>query len=110
GQHLEVNHVNHAQKIIAYRRRREGGPGDDVMVLINLSHQPVSHYPIGVPAGGRWHVRLNSDGRAYSPDFTDQGVADAEATPEPLDGFSHRITTAVGAYSLVIFSQDRAVG
>jgi 1,4-alpha-glucan branching enzyme len=107
GQHLEVNHVDHDRKIIAYRRWREGGPGDDVMVVVNLSHLPVSDYVVGVPTGGTWRVRLNSDGRAYAPEFTDHVAFDAEAVAEPADGYSHRILAGLGAYSFVILSQDR---
>lgn len=110
GQHLEVNHVDHDRKILAFRRWRESGPGDDVMVLLNLSHVPVVDYCIGVPTGGQWKVRVNSDGHAYSPEFTDHPAIDAEAAADPLDGYTHRITTGVGAYSLVIFSQDRPAG
>jgi 1,4-alpha-glucan branching enzyme len=107
GQHLEVNHVDHDRKIIAYRRWREGGAGDDVLVLINMSHLPVTDYVVGVPTGGTWRVRLNSDGRAYAPEFTDHVAFDLEAVAEPADGYSHRILAGIGAYSLVILSQDR---
>ena len=107
GQHLETNHVNHAQKILGYRRWREGGAGDDVLVLVNFSAQPVANYDAGVPTGGGWHVRLNTDGKAYSSDFSDQGPAAAEAHPEPLDGYANRITVALAAYSALILSQDR---
>jgi 1,4-alpha-glucan branching enzyme len=107
GQHIETNHVNHAGKVLAFRRWRDGGPGDDVMVVVNLSNEPVLDYALGVPAGGQWRVRLNSDGKAYADEFTDHPAVDIEAIAEPLDGYSHRIHTGIGAYSLVIFSQDK---
>ena len=107
GQHLETHHVNHAAKILGYRRWREGGPGDEVIVVLNLSAQAVLDYSIGVPAGGLWRVRLNSDGHAYDAEFSDHPAADTEAVVEPLDGCSHRITTGIGPYSALVFSQDR---
>ena len=107
GQHLETNHVNHGQKILGYRRWREGGAGDDVLVLINFSTNPVKNYDVGAPADGVWRVRLNTDSTLYSGDFADQGPVAAEARPEPLDGYAHRITVGIAAYSALILSQDR---
>ncbi len=107
GQFIEVNHVNHAGKVLAYRRWREGGAGDDVIVVVNLSSQPVLDYAIGVPTGGIWRVRLNSDSHLYSPEFTNHSAVDCPAVAEPLDGYSHHLRTGLGAYSLVIFSQDK---
>ena len=109
GQFLETHHVNHAQKVLGYRRWREGGggPGDDVMVLLNLSAQPVANYEVGVPTSGIWHVRLNTDSKLYSGDFADHGPVAAESRPEPYDGYAHRITVGLAPYSALILSQDR---
>ncbi len=107
GQHLETNHVNHAQKILGYRRWSEGGPGDDVIVLINLSANAVENYDIGVPTDGVWLVRVNTDSTIYSGDFSDHPADPHPARPEPLDGYSHRITLGVAPYSAVVLSQDR---
>ena len=107
GQDIETHHVNHEGKILGYRRWREGGPGDDVIVVVNLSTEPVENYAVGVPSGGMWRVRVNSDSRAYSDDFSDHAAPDIEATGEPLDGMSHRILTGIGAYSVLVFSQDK---
>ena len=106
GQHIETHHVNHSAKILAYHRRREGGAGDDVIVVVNFSNEPVRDYAIGVPAGGRWKVRLNSDASAYGDDFSDHQAGDTDALEEPLDGFPHRIITGVASYSALVFSQD----
>jgi 1,4-alpha-glucan branching enzyme len=73
---------------------------------VNLSAQPVLDYAVGVPAAGRWKVRLNSDSSIYAEDFADHPAEDVETTAEPLDGFEHRIITGIAPYSLVILSQD----
>jgi 1,4-alpha-glucan branching enzyme len=108
GQHIETHHVNHEGKVLAYHRWREGGAGDDVIVIVNLSHAPVLDYAVGVPSGGLWKVRLNSDSSAYGDDFSDHPAEDVEAVAEPLDGFEHHIRTGLASYSVVIFSQDPA--
>ena len=109
GQHLETNHVNHQGKVLGYRRWREDeGNGDDVMVLINLSTYPKTSYEIGVPRGGVWQVRLNTDSTAYSGDFNDEGPNAAASRPDPLDGYAHRITVDLAPYSALILSRDPA--
>ncbi|MBC8010910.1 MAG: alpha amylase C-terminal domain-containing protein, partial [Burkholderiales bacterium] len=109
GQHIEVNHVNHGDKVLGYRRWREdGAAGGDVLVVLNLSTYPRNGYEIGVPREGVWHVRLNTDSTAYSGDFADHGEPAAEARPDPLDGYAHRITIDIAPYSALILSRDRA--
>lgn len=106
GPHLDTHHVDHDRKVLAYRRWRDGGPGDDVIIVINFSHEAVSDIAIGVPRAGRWEVRLNSDSRAYGDDFSDHPAQAVDASPEPCDGQEHRIVTGIGPYSLVMFSQE----
>ncbi|ATC65532.1 1,4-alpha-glucan branching protein [Nibricoccus aquaticus] len=108
GQHIETHHVNHEKKILGFHRWRDHGAGDDVIVIMNLSSEPVTDYAIGVPSTGNWRVRFNSDAKAYSPDFNDHTAPDAETVAEPLDGFEHRIVTGLAPYSALILSQDRA--
>ncbi|MDB6094264.1 MAG: 1,4-alpha-glucan branching protein [Verrucomicrobia bacterium] len=108
GQHVHAHHVNHGRQILGFRRWKEGGAGDDVIVLMNLSHETVADHAIGVPAAGLWHVRLNSDSRAYSTDFGDQPVFDGNAKAEPYDGMEFKLLASLAPYSFVIFSQDRA--
>ncbi len=107
GQHIETHHVNHEKKILGFHRWREHGPGDDVIVIVNLSSQPAADYAVGVPAAGTWRVRFNSDAKAYSPDFNNHPAPDATASADPLDGFEYRIVTGLAPYSALILSQDR---
>jgi 1,4-alpha-glucan branching enzyme len=107
GQHLDIHHVDHERKIISYRRWREGGPGDETLIIVNLSHAPVTDYRIGVSSPGVWKVRFNSDGHAYSSDFGNHPAFDMEAREEPHSGQPYSIQTGVGAYAMVICSQDR---
>jgi 1,4-alpha-glucan branching enzyme len=106
GAYLETHHVDHERKVLAIHRRYHGGPGDDVIVVLNLSTHDVPDCVIGVPAGGAWRVRFNSDSSHYSPDFQDRLAADFAAQAEPADGLGFRITAGLAPYSLIILSQD----
>lgn len=107
GAYLNTHHVDHEKKVLGFHRRYDGGPGDDVIVVMNLSNQTITDHGVGVPAAGRWRVRLNSDAEKYSPDFTNQPVDDTDTKPEPLDGMEYRIMTNLAPYSFVIYSQER---
>jgi 1,4-alpha-glucan branching enzyme len=109
GAHIETHHVDHDRKIMAIHRRDDGGPGDDVIVVINLSHTPVDECVVGVPSAGTWHVRFNSDSTHYSGDFQNHRAPDFNPLAEPADGLGFRILTGLAPYSILILSQD-AVG
>ena len=98
--------MNHETKVLAVHRRYDGAPGDDVVIVMNLSNQPYEKYVIGVPAVGCWRVRFNSDSSQYSEDFVDHRAVDCEAEAEPADGMPFRFVTGLAAYSLVVLSQD----
>ncbi len=108
GAYLQPHHVNHETKVLAFHRRYDGGPGDDVIVVMNLSSRAHDSYAIGVPAGGRWRIRFNSDSSLYSEDFVDQRAVDCDAEESDADGMKFRVSTGLAAYSLVILSQDPA--
>jgi len=106
GQHIEIHHVNHNRKVIAFRRWREGGPRDETLVVFNFGHEAVTYYAVGAPLGGRWKVRLNADGKCYSDDFGDLPVFDMDTQNEPMDGHPFTLRLGVGGYSLLILSYD----
>jgi 1,4-alpha-glucan branching enzyme len=49
--------------VIAFLRR--GASGSVALVACNFTPVPRENYRIGVPRGGRWHERLNSDAADY---------------------------------------------
>jgi 1,4-alpha-glucan branching enzyme len=117
---LNTFHENQADNVIAYHRWHQGGPGDDVVVVVNLSHLAHEDYKLGFPAPGTWRLRLNSDFRGYSRAFGNQACCDVVAAAEPSgqpqearaerrDGFPAAGTIAIGPYSVLIFSQDPLV-
>ena len=107
GHHVNVHHVNDQDKVLAFHRWDRGGPRDDVVVLANLANRGYDRYRIGLPRGGLWRVRVNSDWRGYSPAFTDGRSVDLWADPgASRDGMPISGAVGIGPYSVVILSQD----
>ncbi len=106
GQHVHVHHVNHADKVLAYHRWEQGGPGDDVVVLLNFANRGYADYTIGFPRPGRWRVRFNSDWNGYSADYSNWGSYDAWCVEGGRDTMPGHGSVGLGPYSALILSQD----
>jgi 1,4-alpha-glucan branching enzyme len=91
GQHVDVHHVNDEDKVIAFHRWEEGGPGDSVIVF---------------PRGGTWNVRLNSDAQTYGEDFEGHPGHQVTAKEGERDGMGYYGELGIGPYSVLILSQD----
>ncbi len=108
GEHVQVSHVNEESGVLVFQRWAEGGPGDHVLVVVNLTNTAHHDYVIGVPHAGVWKLRLNSDAQRYSPEFTGFGAKDIEACPGEYDGLAYQAQVSIGPYSVLIYSQDAA--
>jgi 1,4-alpha-glucan branching enzyme len=100
SQSFNVLHLNENDKVVAYHRFDKGGPGDDVVVVINFANKTQKDYWINFPANGTWKVRFNSNWKGYSEDFEDV----------PSDDVNVENDTAkicLGPYSAIILSQDK---
>ncbi len=106
GPNTVVHHLNEAGRVLAFHRWQNGGPRDDVIVMVNLSAIPHPAYRVGVPRAGRWRVRFNSDWDGYDPEFETVELVDADATRERRDGLRYSLEVGLGPYSAVILSQD----
>jgi len=108
GQHVHVHHVNDMDKVIAYHRWSDGGPGDDVVVIVNFGHKSFSAYSLGFPREGVWWNRLNSDSESYGPDFGSYGGYTTIAAPTDAHDPDHmpcRANIGIAPYSVLIYSQ-----
>jgi 1,4-alpha-glucan branching enzyme len=106
GEHVNVHHVNDWDKVIAWHRWMDGGVGDDVIVLANFRNQSWDDYRIGLPAGGTWKVRFNSDWSGYDTEFSDHATDDVYADDIAWDGLNWSASLTFGPYSMVILSQS----
>jgi 1,4-alpha-glucan branching enzyme len=106
GQEVNVYHVNHTDKIVAYHRWAKGGPGDSVVVIANFSSRVLQNYELGLPSTGQWIVRFNSDSKYYDEAFSNIGVSSLYAESVGKDGLPARGRVNIGAYSSLILSQE----
>ncbi len=106
GQNIDVYHVNDADKIMAFHRWYDGGPGDSTIVVMNMRNSTVTDYTLGFPAAGRWSLRFDSHAKPYSADYEGQVSTDVVAEPVPYGSQPASAKIAIGPYTGLIFSQD----
>ncbi|MHC4399152.1 MAG: alpha-amylase family glycosyl hydrolase [Planctomycetota bacterium] len=106
GQHVHVFHKNAWDKVIAYHRWHEGGPRDDVVVVLNLANRGYGSYRVGFPRPGVWRLRFNSDWRGYDPSFNNHLSYDTLADFGSVDRLPFSANVGLGPYTALIFSQD----
>ena len=107
GRGLNIYHVNEADNVIAFQRWLDHGAGDDVVVVVNLSTETYTDYRIGMPHGGLWKLRFNSDAKLYSSLFGDFDSFDVTAHDDSgEDGMGAHANVSIAPYSVLIYSQD----
>jgi 1,4-alpha-glucan branching enzyme len=106
GHRVNVYHVNDDNNVVAFHRWDRGGPGDDVVVVVNVANQRHDSYRIGLPRPGTWKVRFNSDWTGYSSDFDDQPGFDTATDSAPRDGMPASANIGIGRYAALVLSQD----
>lgn len=111
GEKIDVFHRNDDDKILAMHRwEGAGGPGNSVLVVVNMAVEPREDYRIGLPAAGTWKVRFNSDSRRYDEEFGNHPTLDLTAEEEPYDGLPFSGAISIGPYTATILSQDITSG
>lgn len=106
GGNVNVHHVNNTGKVLAYHRWKNGGSGDDVIVVANFSGTGFSSYNIGFPSSGTWKVRFNSDWNGYDSAFGNWTAYDTTASWGSKDGMSYNGNVGIGPYTVIILSKD----
>lgn len=105
GQSTNFHHTNDGDKVVAYHRWDQGGPGDDVIVLLNFRNQSWNDYRIGLPRAGTWKVRFNSDWSGYDSSFGDHPSVDVTTDALPWDGMAQSASLSFGPYTTLILTQ-----
>jgi 1,4-alpha-glucan branching enzyme len=83
---------------------RKGNSPDDLAIIVcNFTPIPRDNYRIGVPRGGAWRERLNSDAHEYGG----SGIGNfgfVEAAPLPAHGRHHSLTLRLPPLSALILT------
>ncbi len=106
GQRIECHHLNDGDKLIGFRRWKEGGPGDDTIIVANFSNREWEDYRVGFVREGLWQLHFNSDAEYYSEDFSNFESHDVQAEKIPYDGLSASGIVSIAPYSVLIFSEQ----
>jgi 1,4-alpha-glucan branching enzyme len=91
--------------VLTYLRRSRAG--DWLLVVLNLTPAVKAGYAVGVPCGGRWLERLNSDAAVYGG----SGVGNygsAEAQPEASHGHPWSLKLTLPPLGVLIFAAPPA--
>ncbi|MGE3819411.1 MAG: alpha-amylase family glycosyl hydrolase, partial [Isosphaeraceae bacterium] len=104
GHDVNAHHVNDVDKVIAFHRWDQGGPGDEVVVVANFSARAFEGYRIGFPHPGLWKTRFNSDWEGYGPDYGGTPSLDVQAHPGEYDRYPCHADLTIAPYSLLILS------
>jgi 1,4-alpha-glucan branching enzyme len=105
GQRIECHHLNDGDKLIGFRRWKEGGKGDDTIIVANFSNRAWEDYRVGFVREGLWKLRFNSDASYYSEDFSNFASHDVMAQRVSYDGLPSSGIINIGPYSVLIFSE-----
>ena len=107
GGQVTVHHLNDDDNVLAYYRWNQGGPRDDVVVVLNVADRAYDNYRIGLPRPGIWRIRFNSDWAGYGPDFGTQPSYDTSTDDQPRDAMPWSASIGIGPYTAVVLSQDQ---
>jgi 1,4-alpha-glucan branching enzyme len=84
---------------------RKSRSGDFALIACNFTQVPRDNYQIGVPRGGRWIERLNSDAAYYGGgDIGNFGGI--EAAPLPSHGHYHSLSIRLPPLSIVVLTPE----
>jgi len=87
--------------IVSYLRKGDD-PMNTILVVCNFTPVPRANYRVGVPHGGYWHERLNSDAPLYGG--SGQGnLGGVEAVPVGAHGRFHSLTLQLPPLSVMVF-------
>ena len=103
GREVEVLHRDDERKLIVYRRFENEGD-DGVLVVMNFRTDP-QDVTFGLPAGGAWRLRLNTDWEGYSPDFGSHASGDLFVHEDGPEGEALSASVSVGPYSALVFTR-----
>ncbi len=87
--------------LLTMHRLNQGGVGDDVFIVANLSTNTYLDEFVTFPRTGEWYAVLNSDSTRYGSDFSDVGIAQTAVFADTSRG---RVSLA--PWSFVVYARS----
>ncbi len=84
---------------------RKGRSGEPVLVVCNFTPVPRDNYLLGVPRGGRWRERLNSDAREYGGSGIGNFGA-IDSAPLPAHGKFHSLSLRLPPLAVLVLTPE----
>ncbi len=107
GPNVQIIRADESGNVLAFHRFGVGGPGDEVVVIANLSNQNLDNLKMGFPTSGHWIVRINSDDKRYSSDYNSKAGQIVETAESECDDLAYSAEVSIPAYSFIVLSQDQ---
>jgi len=85
--------------------RKGRSAGDIVLIALNFTPVPRFNYRVGVPRGGYWRERVNSDSREYGGSGHGN-LGGVEASPVPFHGRPYSLTLTLPPLGAVFFKSN----
>jgi 1,4-alpha-glucan branching enzyme len=95
---------DHRQNVISFLRRRRDGTSP-ILIVCNFSPQPWNTYRVGLPVGGKWEERLNSDAEVYGGGGAGNR-REISAEPQPFHGREWSVALRLPPLSAVFLQAE----
>jgi 1,4-alpha-glucan branching enzyme len=95
---------DHDNSVISFLRFAQD-PADAVVVVVNFTPLPREQYRIGVPRGGAWLERLNSDAAAYGGSNMGNGGR-LSALGRPSHGHGHSLSLTLPPLGFLLLQPE----
>jgi 1,4-alpha-glucan branching enzyme len=99
-----IDSNNSDESVLVYLRKGQA-PEDVALIACNFTPVPRDNYRIGVPRGGWWRERLNSD----AADYGGSGIGNfggLEASPLSSHGMTHSVVLRLPPLSVLVLTPD----
>jgi 1,4-alpha-glucan branching enzyme len=97
-----ISHGDAAHSVIAFVRRGVAARSL-LLVVCNFTPVPRRHWRVGVPRGGRWRERVNTDSAYYGGSNVGTALGVADAQPVAWDGRGDSILIELPPLATVMF-------
>lgn len=106
SQHIEILHLNHETKILAYKRFDANDTTQPVLIVLNFSNQDFEDYGIGLNENEPFNLRINAGNKIYDPAFSQLPVDDIQVVEENTDAKPWTGKVNIPSYGALIFTKS----